>query len=247
MNEQKPPTQPTKKYTSYIFEGLMIFLAVLMGFFAENLREEKAELNKERQFIRSLVENLKADSITFINRDSALRQRIAFMDTLNYLLATRQKNRNAEAYLLARFATRITQFKPGQSTLNYLSKSNTYASIADGDVKNSIQTYEEEANWMQNLIKVEEDQGLLLYPLIAQIFDASVFLTMNQTGFHLSSFKMPTGNPPLLSDNPLVINQLVYHLYLRRSQFFSQTITQNRLEKKRRELITFLEDKYALQ
>lgn len=247
MSEPIPPTQPTKKYTSYIFEGLMIFLAVLMGFFAENLREENTESNKERQFIKSLIENLKTDSVTFINRDSALRQRIVFMDTLNYLLTTRQKNRNAEAYLLARFATRITQFKPGQSTLNYLSKSNAYASIADGDVKNSIQTYEEEANWMQNLIKVEEDQGLLLYSLIPQVFDASVFLTMNQTGFQLNSFKMPTGNPSLLTDNPLAINQLVYHLYLRRSQFYSQTITQKRLEKKRIELIAFLEEKYGLQ
>lgn len=246
MNEPVLPAHSPKKYTTYLLEGLMIFLAVLMGFFAENLREEKADLNKERQFIQSLVENLKADSITFINRDSALRQRIVFMDTLNYLLTTHQKNRNAEAYLLARFATRITQFKPGQSTLNYLSKSNAYASIADGDVKNSIQTYEEEANWMQNLIKVEEDQGLLLYSLIPQVFDASVFLTMNQTGFQLNSFKMPKGNPPLLTDNPLAINQLVYHLYLRRSQFYSQTITLNRLEKKRKELIMFLEEKYAL-
>lgn len=238
------PIKTNKQLKGYLFEGLMIFLAVLLGFFAENMRENASDKNKERQFIKSLIENLKVDSIVFVNRDSALHDRIAFMDTLNSLLTKRQENRNAEAYLMARYATRTTSFKPGQSTLNYLSNSSIYTSIADSEVKRNIQRYEGRANLLQNLIKTEEDQGLLLYPLISKVFDAAIFLKIRQIG---DRFEKPEGNPALLPPDAIAINQLVYHLYLRRSQCYSQATTQNNLQIERRELVRFLEQKYTLQ
>jgi hypothetical protein len=236
--------EPNKQLKSYLFEGLMIFLAVLLGFFAENMRENVADKNREKHFINSLIENLRVDSMVFVNRDSALHDRIAFMDTLNRLLTNKQVNRNTEAYLMARYATRTTKYKPGQSTLNYLSNSSIYTSIADSEVKRNIQRYESNANLLQNLIKTEEDQGLLLYPLLSQVFDAAIFLKIKQVG---NRFERPEGNPALLPADPIVINQLVYHLYLRRSQFYSQATTQNTLETERRELIRFLEQKYNVQ
>jgi exopolyphosphatase/pppGpp-phosphohydrolase len=238
------PVKTSKRLKAYFFEGVMIFLAVLLGFFAENMREETADGNREKQFIRSLIDNLKADSIVFVNRDSALHDRIAFMDTLNNFLTNKQENRKAEAYLMARYATRTTKYKPGQSTLNYLSNSSIYASISDSEVKANIQRYESNANLLQSLIQTEEDQGLLLYPLISQVFDAAIFLKIKQVG---NRFEKPKGNPALLPSDPIAVNQLVYHLYLRRSQFYSQATTQNTLESERRELVRFLEQKYTLR
>lgn len=242
MKKENKGVKKSKLFSNYLFEGLMIFMAVLLGFLAENLRESYAEKVKERQFIESLVENLQTDSLMYIKRDSTLMQRITFMDTLNSILTKQPKNRNAEAYLLARFSTRIIQYRPGLSTLNFLSKSNVYASITDGEVKKEIQDYEGEANWIQNLMNVEEEQSLKLYALLPTVFDSKIFLKMNQTG--LNSFELPKGNPSFLSNDPMAINQLVYHLYLRRSQFFSQRINLERMESKRKKLIDFLRMKY---
>ncbi len=52
-----------KPWKEYLLEGLMIFLAVTLGFFAENFREHRIEKEKETQIIESLVQCLASDTI----------------------------------------------------------------------------------------------------------------------------------------------------------------------------------------
>src|SRR6266576_2832024 len=55
-----------KKWTHYLWEFLMLFLAVFCGFLAENQREHMVEHRREKEYIVSLVEDLKNDS-AFLN------------------------------------------------------------------------------------------------------------------------------------------------------------------------------------
>src|SRR5215510_11021112 len=50
-----------KKFTHYLWEFLMLFLAVFCGFLAENIREHEIEKVREKQFLRSLVNDIQAD------------------------------------------------------------------------------------------------------------------------------------------------------------------------------------------
>jgi len=43
-----------KKWTHYLWEFLMLFLAVFCGFLAENFREHQVEHNREKKFMASL-------------------------------------------------------------------------------------------------------------------------------------------------------------------------------------------------
>lgn len=51
-----------KKWTHYLWEFLMLFLAVFCGFLAENFREHQVEHRKEKQFMKSMVVDLAADT-----------------------------------------------------------------------------------------------------------------------------------------------------------------------------------------
>ena len=51
-----------KKWTEYFWEFLMLFLAVFCGFLAENQREHFVEHQKEKQYIRSLISDVKTDT-----------------------------------------------------------------------------------------------------------------------------------------------------------------------------------------
>jgi hypothetical protein len=51
-----------KKFKEYLLEFFMIFLAVTMGFIAENVREGIGDREKERHYVESLVNNLKDDT-----------------------------------------------------------------------------------------------------------------------------------------------------------------------------------------
>src|ERR1051326_5052984 len=57
-----PDRHRDKKLKEYFLEFIMIFLAVTLGFFAENIREHFADRSKEREFIVSLKEDLVSDT-----------------------------------------------------------------------------------------------------------------------------------------------------------------------------------------
>ena len=53
---------PRKKWTHYLWEFLMLFLAVFCGFLAENQREHFVENQREIILVRSLLKDLEADT-----------------------------------------------------------------------------------------------------------------------------------------------------------------------------------------
>src|SRR5258705_368058 len=51
-----------KKWTHYLWEFFMLFLAVTAGFFVENQREHMVEHRREKEFMVSLVKDLESDT-----------------------------------------------------------------------------------------------------------------------------------------------------------------------------------------
>ncbi len=54
-----------KPWKEYILEYIMIFLAVMTGFFAESFREHLGDKNKEKEYLVAVVAELKADSLHY--------------------------------------------------------------------------------------------------------------------------------------------------------------------------------------
>src|SRR5436305_10606688 len=54
-----------KKWTHYLLEFLMLFLAVTLGFFVENLREHYVEHSRAKEFAALMIEDLKKDTSFF--------------------------------------------------------------------------------------------------------------------------------------------------------------------------------------
>jgi hypothetical protein len=53
---------PRKKFTHYLWEFLMLFLAVFCGFLAENQREHIVERHREKTYIISMIKDLQTDT-----------------------------------------------------------------------------------------------------------------------------------------------------------------------------------------
>ena len=58
MEVHHHPKVEKKNFKEYFLEFLMIFLAVTLGFFAENIRERIKDSEQGEQYIQSLVEDL---------------------------------------------------------------------------------------------------------------------------------------------------------------------------------------------
>ena len=75
-----------KKWTHYFWEFFMLFLAVFCGFLAEYQLEHKIEKDREKQYMRSMIEDLKSDSAMLISNIEQRQSRIMMMDSLVKLL-----------------------------------------------------------------------------------------------------------------------------------------------------------------
>src|SRR5512147_1958529 len=71
-----------KKFTHYLWEFLMLFLAVFCGFLAENQREHMVEHQREKEYIRSFVEDLKQDSAQLQQIIGAMGLKLKYKDSL---------------------------------------------------------------------------------------------------------------------------------------------------------------------
>ena len=71
-----------KKWTHYFWEFLMLFLAVFCGFLAENQREHMIEHQREKEYIRSFVEDLKQDTVQLKKVIGSLDEKLLFKDSL---------------------------------------------------------------------------------------------------------------------------------------------------------------------
>ena len=73
MEVHKHPHRVThkKKWGEYLLEFFMLFLAVFLGFLAENFREHTVEREREKEYARSLYDEFYADSVAIANKVNA--------------------------------------------------------------------------------------------------------------------------------------------------------------------------------
>ena len=62
MEVHHHPHVEKKNFKEYFLEFLMIFLAVTLGFFAENIRESIVKKEKEKHYIENIIADLKTDT-----------------------------------------------------------------------------------------------------------------------------------------------------------------------------------------
>src|SRR5258708_206956 len=120
--EHKP-----KPWKEYILEGLMIFLAVTMGFFAETLREHIGDSNREQEFAKALYTELSADSLAAANNLALLIGKCKDLDSLyGYFKASSLTHLTRQFYLdftNGIYMINSHQFEPKDGVLSQLRSS----------------------------------------------------------------------------------------------------------------------------
>ena len=74
-----------KKWTSYLWEFLMLFLAVFCGFLAENQREHYIEKRRAKEYAQQMIEDLQNDTLTLgsvVKLMKAYNEKFNSVDTL---------------------------------------------------------------------------------------------------------------------------------------------------------------------
>jgi hypothetical protein len=85
-----------KKWKEYFLEFLMIFLAVTMGFFAENIREGISNKEKERKYMESMLADLKKDTAEITQITGLQKSLVRKMDSALSIPTERLQNIDAQ-------------------------------------------------------------------------------------------------------------------------------------------------------
>ena len=82
-----------KKWTHYFWEFLMLFLAVTLGFLVENQREHYVEHLRAREYARTLIEDLAADTTEILDVIREDKIVLSCFDSINATIQRGIKNK----------------------------------------------------------------------------------------------------------------------------------------------------------
>ena len=135
-----------KKWYHYLWEFLMLFLAVFCGFLAENLREHSVERHREKEYIESMIEDLRNDSAFLrLSINKLIPYHLAWLDSTVHLFQMPDfKGKDRLIYQAFMLSTAWTyNFHPTERTLSQL-HSEGYHLIRNKNAANSISQLEDQ-------------------------------------------------------------------------------------------------------
>lgn len=252
---------PGQGWRHYLFEFLMLFLAITLGFYVENLRESSVEHQREKQYVQSLMQDLVSDTILLGTWINAYYSRSNDFDTLIYLLKSPdQMNRGADMYVLARSATRASSFEANNNTIEQLKFSGNFRLIRNTRVTEKTISYQNTIENYKHLNEIDTREAQMLHPLLGNLFDATIFNSMIRTTADTSQnisedlstgrrrdIEKPAGNPQLVNKNSVLINSLIYQLHQRKSTFLAEAWLLSAQKKQAKELVDLIKEEYLLE
>ena len=134
-----------KKFTHYLWEFLMLFLAVFCGFLAENQREHMVEHQREKQYMVALLSDLSADTATLDSGIPLKLRRIGAIDSV-FLFFNEHPNAKTISGQLFRTIRRTNfdaRFIRNVITINQLKNAGGMRLVRNKQIADSISFYDQ--------------------------------------------------------------------------------------------------------
>lgn len=237
---------PRKKWTHYFWEFLMLFLAVFCGFLAEYKLEHVIEHDREKQFIRSLVSDLKDDTTSISNQIGTIKTGILYFDSLSVLLQSPDlaKKNGESVYYTARLGVRLTPLVNNNRTIDQLKNSGGFRLIHDQETSNRIMKYYSAFPELRMIEEIFSGENEAFKEAASKVMDQSIY--RDQINPDNTVARIP-GNLPLLTYDKTLLNQLgFYAVQMNGSRTGMKQLLQ-KLKISAEELLTYLEKEYHLK
>lgn len=134
-----------KQWKEYLIEFIMLFTAVTLGFFAENYRERVIESHKEKEYMQTMVVDLKEDIDRIQNSIQTTSIKVRAMDSLIRNIYAKPYNDSSIRtlyYLYRRYMGSATDVSFSRRTINQLINSGNLRLIRSMAISDSIVYYD---------------------------------------------------------------------------------------------------------
>ena len=227
----------------YFFEFFMMFLALYLGFLAENLRERQVEKKQERVYMQNMLEDLRADIV--LSTDYTKNNLVVFelIDTLVQLIKSPERKQSITklAYAARMVLPQFKQLFLTERTFEQMKSSGTLRLISSQPVANSISYYyhsvSELKKYNDSIMVWATDYGNEM----GKIFDGELLLKIIK-----EKKEIPADATALLTEDPVVLNELITSAqYLYGALILGEKIGNERIAAAQ-QLIELIKKEYAI-
>jgi len=184
----------------------MLFLAVFCGFYAEYQLEHKIEKDRERQYIKSLLEDLHEDTIALAQTIKEFEGHLKRNDTLIKLLtAANIKEYGADLYYLGRRASRSVRLALHDFTIQQMKGSGGFRLIRNQRVSKAIIEYYNRTVFIEYLNDIESGESDEYRKMATEVFHPVIFNGIVKPD---NIVTRPDDNPTLLTYDTKVLLRL---------------------------------------
>jgi hypothetical protein len=244
-----------KKWTHYFWEFIMLFLAVSLGFYAENTREGILHKKEVKSQLNSMVSDLQSDITLFDSVTDRNTFGSEMADTLVELLHSDITN-TIQIYYTARIVTaNLGYYYTNTKSYDQLKSAGLLRYIKNKELLDSIGAYYVSFQWLANqidLLRLKLDE---IHKGNTRLFDSYVFHQMFNIriidttflGGQRTFINKPAISPALLSADTKDINavSLNYHYYSATIKFYIRM--GNALQARAKELIELIKKEYSFE
>ncbi|MFI5186807.1 MAG: hypothetical protein ACHQF0_08790 [Chitinophagales bacterium] len=242
------PGEKESYWKHYLFEFLMLFLAVTSGFFVENLREHSSEHKREKQYIRSLVEDLKIDTLqlnAYIRFNTGI---IAYCDSLQSDITHKDVFKNSnDFYNYCRELARYVRYYPTDRTMEQLKNAGNMRLITKWNVSNAITEYDHQTRFMTEVDMQLKDENSKYRNLLVEFLDGSSYDQLNRPGSFMDTDVRTKGNPTFITNDERKIKIIYNEAFSLKILFSSGNNSARNVVRQARILLLLLQKEYGIK
>ncbi|MBK7131558.1 MAG: hypothetical protein IPH69_01640 [Bacteroidales bacterium] len=244
--DKKVPQKQTgnlkKKVKDYFFDFFMLFLAVTLGFFVNNLSEDQSERKREKQYMESLINDLVSDTIQIREVNSSIKKQITGIDSL--LLVLENPNRETfinDFYFFAiKYLNSATFFTISDRTISQLKSTGGLRLIRNIAISDSI------VNYYSSSDNVKYNTGFCLDEFNKILnYEKEIMNFKYLRAYPIDSIQNQK-NVELLINDPVKINQFYNQVIYYLSSLINYNILITDLNKEAVSLMNLVKENYNL-
>lgn len=231
-----------KKFREYLLEFLMIFLAVTLGFFAEQIREHISEKSRAGELAESMINDLKEDTTQMrrlIDQEKAWGEKV---EVLRQVLDTPfEKINTARFYEAGYNIIDARNFKRSSGTADQLKHSGYLRYFVNTPLPGMLSDYDAA---VESLVEVQKLEFNWVDQYIVSFMFAHTDARITRQ-LHMGA-KIPD-SPRLIGVNNQMINEFLNHLGGLRSLNMGCTMSLTNSLEKANQFIAMLQKEYHWQ
>jgi len=210
-NKDLISTLKKKNWKSYFKEFFMLFLAVFCGFLAENYRESLSVQKIEKEYMLSLIEDLKADTSNLQTYIAFKKDKSILMDSLARLMLSEERNLYGnQIYFFARQVFDEKPFVYSDGTIQQLKNAGNLRLIQKRNIVDQLLKYEKKVRVLEEWDLNDNKTKSTFREMGGKVFNSN---ELNATMDANMKFVLPTTNPQLITDDFSIINELAFQIH----------------------------------